>query len=62
MSMLGILVSVELFAATDFRFFRMLAVLAAIAFPVSMVWGLKEYRRPSRWRKTPAWLQEYRRA
>lgn len=61
-SMLGVLVSVELFATTDFRFFRMLAVLSALAFPVSMAWGLKEYNRPSRWRKTPAWLEEYRRA
>jgi hypothetical protein len=55
------LLGIRLLIITDLDGFAFLAVGCWFAFFVCVIWAVKEYRRPSKWRHRPAWLDEFER-
>lgn len=53
--------SVRLAHETGLHVFAYLALALALTGLVAFMWGIKEYRKPSRWRHRPAWLVEFER-
>lgn len=49
----------RLFYDTGSDWFRFGGLLVFVVGLVCMGWGLKEFMRPSRWRRQPDWLVEY---
>lgn len=56
---LGSALGARLYYETGAGWIRISALVIVAAGLACMVWGAKEFRSPSHWRRGPQWLSEY---